>query len=117
MDAPTKKRPRNELSLRTKIALINDSYGKSHRQLAELYNVGRSQVGSILKNKEKLIEAFQRNDTSKDRKRPRVNTTYDKVSLDVTSHKHAHTQTIYVHTHTHTGKLRVMSSSTYLFII
>ena len=52
MEATAKGRVRNELSLKAKLDVIRNSNGKSHRQLAERYNIGRTQVGNILRNKE-----------------------------------------------------------------
>ena len=62
MDSKAKIRVRNELDLKSKISLIHDSNGKSHRQLADKHNIGRSQVGSILKNKRTFLEAFENNE-------------------------------------------------------
>ena len=42
---------RNELNLQKKIELIKKSSGQSQRQLAEKYNIGKTQVASILKRK------------------------------------------------------------------
>ena len=40
MEAELKRRVRNELNLQTKIDLIRDSNGRSHRQLAERFDTG-----------------------------------------------------------------------------
>ena len=55
------RQKRRELTLEMKVALIRSSEGKSHRQLADLYGIGRTQVGSILKRKAEFLEAFQGN--------------------------------------------------------
>ena len=39
---------RNELDLKQKVELIGNSSGQSHRQLAEKFNIGRTQGSSIL---------------------------------------------------------------------
>ena len=79
MEATAKRRVRNELSLKAKLAVIRDSNaGKSHRQLAERYNVGRSQVMNILRNERKYIDAFENNESAS-RKRQAINTTFDAV--------------------------------------
>ena len=39
---------RNELDLKQKVELIKNASGQSHRQLAEKFNIRRTQVSSIL---------------------------------------------------------------------
>ena len=62
MEVTAKRCVKNELSLKTKLDVIRDSNGKSHRQLAERYNIDRSQVGNILRNKRKYLDAFENNE-------------------------------------------------------
>ena len=69
---------RTELSLTKKVELIKNSSGKSHRQLAEIYGIGRTQVGTILKRKAELMEAYDRNEPS-DRKRFKSNSQYEDI--------------------------------------
>ena len=75
---PPRKGARNELTLQDKISLINKSTGKSHRQLADMFHVGKTQVGSILKNKRKFLDAFENNEPAS-RKRQAFSSTYDEV--------------------------------------
>ena len=49
---------RTELSLENNVELIKTSAGKTHRQLAEELNIGRTQVGTILKRKAELMDAL-----------------------------------------------------------
>ena len=54
--SPTPKK-QNELSLAQKLVLIKDSEsGRSERDLAKAYNIGRATVTRILQNKEILIQ-------------------------------------------------------------
>lgn len=57
-------RKRNELSLRQKVDLLKSSEGKSSRQLAEFYGVGRTQVQNILKRKREILDSFDNNGLS-----------------------------------------------------
>jgi len=52
----------NKLSVKQKVDLLKNSDGKSSRQLAEAYDVGRTRVQNILKRKHELMEAFEDND-------------------------------------------------------
>ncbi|XP_067896140.1 uncharacterized protein [Heterodontus francisci] len=59
---------RNELSMKQKVELILQSEGKSQRQLAELFNIGKTQVQTILKRKAEILEAYEGNrDTARKR--------------------------------------------------
>ena len=58
------KARRNELTLKEKINLINASRTQSRRQLADQFNVGKSQVQRILKRKAEFMEAFEENQRS-----------------------------------------------------
>ena len=58
MEATAKRHVRNKLSLKAKLDVIRDSNGKGHCQLAEWYNISQSQVGNILRNKRKYLDAF-----------------------------------------------------------
>ena len=55
------KRKRVELSLSEKIDLIKNSDGRSCRQLADQYGIGRTQVSTILRRKDELMTAFEEN--------------------------------------------------------
>ncbi|GCC25431.1 uncharacterized protein [Chiloscyllium punctatum] len=50
---------RNELSMKQKVELILQSEGKSQRQLAGLFNIGKTQVQTILKRKAEILQAYQ----------------------------------------------------------
>ena len=80
LEATAKKLVRNELSLKTKLDVIRDSNGKSHRQLAERYNISRSQVGNVLRNKRKYLDAFENNKPAS-KKRQSINTIFDEVGV------------------------------------
>ena len=50
---------RVELSLEKKIELIKASqFGKSHRDLAQSFGIGKTQVGTILKRKQAIQAGF-----------------------------------------------------------
>lgn len=51
-----RKTTRKELSLKEKVEVINASDGKSQRQLAQQFNVCKSQVHNILKRKNEILE-------------------------------------------------------------
>ncbi|XP_007890259.1 tigger transposable element-derived protein 4 [Callorhinchus milii] len=70
--------PRKELSLRERVDLIKNSRGKSHRELAVIYGIGRTQVGSILKRKAEYMTAFEENQRP-DRKRVCLNSQYEDI--------------------------------------
>ena len=80
MEATAKRRVRNELSLKAKLDVIRESNGKSHRQSVERYNIGRSQVGNILRNKRKHLDVFENSETAS-RKRLAINTELNKVGV------------------------------------
>ena len=54
----------NELTLKEKINLIDASRTQSQRQLADQFNVGKSQVQCILKRKAEFMKAFEENQRS-----------------------------------------------------
>lgn len=68
------KRKRRELSLGEKVKLIQESTtsGKSHRFLAGVFNIGKTTVHDILKNKDRILNAFKNGDESRARKRIRL---------------------------------------------
>lgn len=68
------KRKRRELSLGEKVKLIHESTnsGKSHRYLAGVFNIGKTTVHDILKNKDRILNAFKNGDESQARKRIRL---------------------------------------------
>ena len=59
---------RTELTLQEKVDLLNHSEGKSQRQLAQMFGIGKSQVHTILKRKPEILKAYKQNCVS-DRKR------------------------------------------------
>jgi hypothetical protein len=63
-------RKRVELTLANKVALINASNGKSQRQLAVEFGIGKTQVQTILKRKAELLDSYDENGSSS-RKRAR----------------------------------------------
>ena len=69
---------RKELSLKDKVQLIRNSEGKTHRQLAEKYGIGKTQVGTILKRKAEFMSAIDDNE-NQSRKRVRVNSNFEDV--------------------------------------
>lgn len=64
------KRPRKFLTLKEKIEVINFSKtGMSARLLASRYNVGKTQIQNILKDKAKYEQAYKMNDINIDKKK------------------------------------------------
>ncbi|XP_050412983.2 uncharacterized protein LOC126827555 [Patella vulgata] len=62
LDSPltTPKQKRNELSLKMKVALIQSAKGgKSHRNLAKVFNISKTQVGSILRRKTEILDGYK----------------------------------------------------------
>lgn len=61
---------RTDLPLKQKVELIKLSVrtGKSHRVLASEFGIGRTQVGTILKRKKELLEAYEKNEPDKKRR-------------------------------------------------
>ncbi|KAK6175284.1 hypothetical protein SNE40_013778 [Patella caerulea] len=56
----TPKQKRNELSLKMKVALIQSAKGdKSHRSLAKVFNISKTQVGSILRRKTEILDGYK----------------------------------------------------------
>ena len=74
----TTRAKRNGLSLKDKVKLIKASSSSSQRQLADRFNVGRSQVNRILKRKAEFMEAYEDNECL-DRKRVCVSSDYDSI--------------------------------------
>ena len=72
-------RKRNELTLQKKVDLLKNSDGKSSRQLAEIYGVGRTQVQNILKRKREILDSYEENGNSS-RKRQCVSTENDNLN-------------------------------------
>ena len=67
-----KSKTKHELTLAKKVQLIKDSsVGKSQRQLAADYGIGKSQVQRILKRKAEFMTAYDDNNPGSC-KRPRV---------------------------------------------
>ena len=64
------KPKRRELNLKEKLELIEQSEGRSHRQLADLFGIGRTQVHSILKRKAEICDSIFGQDSDGARKRP-----------------------------------------------
>ena len=48
---------RTELSIKEKVELLKNSAGKSSRQLAEKYGVGRTQVQNLMKRKREILDS------------------------------------------------------------
>ena len=72
---------RNALTLRHKIALIHEAEsGKSCRQLADQFKIGRTQATSIIKRKADLLLEYDQNN-SLDRKRMLQNTGNEDVNI------------------------------------
>ena len=67
---------RVELSLKKKVELIKSSDGKSQRDLAKQFGIGKTQVQTILKRKAEFMEAYEENGNS-DRKRARYTTEHE----------------------------------------
>lgn len=69
--AESVERTRNELTLREKISVIQEreTSGKSQRELAKIFNTGKTQIQSILKRKQEYLEAYEQNSCA-GRKRP-----------------------------------------------
>ena len=68
------RRARNELTLAEKVRLIRFSAAtrKGHRQIGEEFKIGKTQVGTILKNKQKILDRFRSSGPSfRSRKRGR----------------------------------------------
>ena len=77
----TTRARRNEVSLKDKVKLIKASSSSSQRQLADRFNVGRSQVNRILKRKAEFMGAYEDNECL-DRKRVCVLSDYDNIDND-----------------------------------
>ncbi|XP_060085777.1 aspartate ammonia-lyase-like [Ylistrum balloti] len=73
---------RRELSLKTKVDIINNAEGsgKSQRQLAAQFNICKSQVHNILKRKEEIKETYEISPGS-DRKRRFIRTENDDINI------------------------------------
>ena len=72
---------RNALTLRHKIALIHEAEsGKSCRELADQFKIGRTQTTSIIKRKAYLLLEYDQNN-SIDRKRMLQNTGNEDVNI------------------------------------
>ena len=72
---------RNALALRHKVALINEAEsGKSCRQLADQFNIGRTQANSIIKRKAELLLEYDQNNCL-DRKRKLQKTGNEDVNI------------------------------------
>ena len=66
-------RKRTELSIKEKVELLKNSDGKSSRQLAEKYGVGRTQVQNLMKRKREILDSYE-DDANSSRKRQCVST-------------------------------------------
>ncbi|OWF38681.1 uncharacterized protein LOC110466004 [Mizuhopecten yessoensis] len=73
---------RRELSLKTKVDIINNAEGSgmSQRQLAAQFNICKSQVHNILKRKEEIKETYEISPGS-DRKRRFIRTENDEINI------------------------------------
>ena len=72
-------RKRNEPTLQKKVDLLKNSDGKSSRQLAEIYGVGRTQAQNILKRKREILDSYEENGNWS-RKRQCVSTENDNLN-------------------------------------
>lgn len=75
-------RKRRELSLKTKVDIINNAEGsgKSQRQIAAQFNICKSQVHNILKRKDEIKETYEISPGS-DRKRRFIRTENDEINI------------------------------------
>lgn len=71
---------RKELSLKQKVDMIQSSNGKSQRQLADEFNVCKSQVHNIMKRKDEILETFEYS-TPSNRKRRFIRTENEEINL------------------------------------
>ena len=72
-------RTRTKLSLKQKVDLLKNSEGRSSRQLAEIYGIGRTQVQTILKRNREILDSFEEN-SNPERKRQCDRTSNDNVN-------------------------------------
>jgi len=73
---------RKTLTLREKIQIIQMSEGKSHRTLADQFQISKTQITGILKRKVELLGAYE-SDANPDRKRQCQNTGYAQIDAIV----------------------------------
>lgn len=71
---------RKELSLKQKVDMIQTSNGKSQRQLADEFNVCKSQVHNIMKRKDEILETFEYS-TPSNRKRRFIRTENEEINI------------------------------------
>ena len=71
---------RKELSLKQKVDMIQSSNGKSQRQLADEFNVCKSQVHNIMKRKDEILETFEYS-TPSNRKRRFIRTENEEINI------------------------------------
>ena len=65
----SKSKKRVELTLQEKLAVLKAAEsGRSQRDLAKDFGVGKTQIGTILKRKREITEAFERNEASTKRR-------------------------------------------------
>ena len=50
---------RTELSINEKVELLKNSDGKSSRQLAEKYGVGRTRVQNLMERKREILDSYE----------------------------------------------------------
>lgn len=76
------KRKRTELTLGDKVKLIEESCisGKSHRYLANVFNIGKTTVHDILKKKDRILSAYKNGIDGRSRKRIRVRLGNDDIN-------------------------------------
>ena len=77
------RQTRRELSLEDKCRLIREkeSGGKSCRELAEIFSIGKSQVSQIIARKAEYLKAYEEN-TPADRKRIKISQSQGMQDVD-----------------------------------
>ena len=77
------RQTRRELSLEDKCRLIREkeSGGKSSREQAEIFSIGKSQVSQIMTRKAEFLEAYEENAPA-DRKRVKISQSQGMQDVD-----------------------------------
>uniref|UniRef100_A0A915HFS8 HTH psq-type domain-containing protein n=1 Tax=Romanomermis culicivorax TaxID=13658 RepID=A0A915HFS8_ROMCU len=64
--------PKNIISLETKLKIINDASESSYAELGEKYGLPKATIGTIMRQKDQLLEKAESGDFGKNMKRMRV---------------------------------------------